>query len=257
VNKRGVIVTAWAGAGHAILGALYWLLLQIPESNVFMLTASLLVVVAAVAGAGIVEATALAGLRPNVRAKAAFATGTRRAMWIVLPLALFGAFWWATGFATQWLTAVRGQIDAWFIATFGWTNVGWFHTLTAWVVWFLRYPIAVALGVSLMAALTDVGAGALTRSAWLARAWHWRTALVVPFALLVGFYLPWQFVVPWRPASLPVSWVQPAFAAVKLALVFVVMNLAWVAVLACAGRERPEAPAVLATPATPAAPEQA
>jgi hypothetical protein len=247
VIKRGLVVTAWTVVGHSVLGALYWLLLQIPESNVVMLTASLLVVVLGIATAGIVEVAALAGLRPDARPAAAVALGLRRAAWVIVPLALFAAVWWLTGFAGAWLNAVRGEIDAWFIAKLGWTDVSWFHTSAAWAVWFVRYPFAVAVSVSLLASLADAGLGGLRGAGWLTRACHWRTVLVVTFALLVGFYLLWRFVVPWQPAGLPVSWIQPAFAGLKLLLVFLGMNAAWAIVLACAGR-----PFGVVTPPAPA-----
>ena len=254
--KRGFVVTAWVVVGHAMLGALYWLLLQIPESNVLMLAASLLVVLAAVGGTGLVEATALAGLRSGTGPAAALAVGIRRAAWVVGPILVFSALWWGTGFCGDWLGAMRGEIDAWFIATFGWTEAQGVHTALGWLLWFVRYPVAVALAVSLMASITDAGLGGIRTATWLARAFHWRTLVVLTAALFVGFYLTWEYVVPWRPASLPVSWVQPAFAAVKLAAVFIVMNAAWTVALACAGRTFGAVPAAPAEPVAPAAPAE-
>jgi len=55
VSKRWFTITAWLLAGHAILGGLYWLLLQVPESNAFMLAASVLVVMGGLAWFGYVE----------------------------------------------------------------------------------------------------------------------------------------------------------------------------------------------------------
>ena len=70
--KRGMAIAVWLIVGHAILGALYWLLLQIPESNVFMLVVSLLIVIIMLVWAGAVQAA------NRLRAQAEQLGGRRR-----------------------------------------------------------------------------------------------------------------------------------------------------------------------------------
>ncbi len=236
MNTRGLVITAWLVVGHAILGLLYWLLLQIPESNVFMLAGSVAVVIVMVLWAGAVEATALAAWAPGIPLVQAGGAGLRRAIWIVPPALVFLLLWYATGHVSAWLDAHSSEAAAWFIATRGWTDVSWLHTTLGWIVWFLRYGCGVSLAAALMAGLVTKGAGTLAGAAWLKRAFHWRTLLLTTAVLFVCVWLPWRYVVNWRPESLPLSWVQPAFAAVKLGVVFVVMNAAWAYILRRAAR---------------------
>lgn len=62
---------------------------------------------------------------------------------------------------------------------------------------------------------------------------------MIAFALFVGIWLPWQAVY-WRPASLPPTWAQPVFAALKLLMLFVVANVAWAFILKMASRHSAE-----------------
>lgn len=236
MNTRGFVITAWLVVGHALLGLLYWLLLQIPESNVFMLAASAVVVLAMVLWAGVIQVVALVGRQDGSTVVGTAAAGLPRSLWIVPPALVFLLVWYATGLANTWLAAHRGEIDAWFIARRGWTDVAWLHTTLGWLVWVVRFGCGVSLGAALLAGLVTTGAGALANAAWLKRAFHWKTLLLTTAVLFIGVWLPWRYVVHWRPESLPVSWVQPAFAAVKLSLVFVVMNAAWACILRHAGR---------------------
>ena len=48
--------------------------------------------------------------------------------------------------------------------------------------------------------------------------------MLVAIAMTLFVALPWHYAT-WRPASMPLSWVQPAFAAGKLTLIFVAMTL--------------------------------
>ncbi len=243
MSTKGIAITGWLVMGHAILGGLYWLLLQIPESNVLMLTASAVTAAMILIGTGIVSGTGLAWW-PGSGFGAAAGAGVRRAAWVVPALAVFGLFWFITSVITARHAGHATEVDAWFLATFGWTDVSWFHTAFAWVLWFIRYVVGAGLALALLAAAVHGGARAVIGLRWIPRAFHWQTVLVTTFAWLIGVYLPWQFVVPWRPASLPASWVQPAFAALKLGLVFVLMNAAWAIVLRrAAGQAGPAVPA--------------
>ena len=84
---RGIL--AWLSAGHAVLAGLYWLLLQIPESNVWMLAASGLVVMAAVWLTGAIEMTASLAFAADAPVRSALGTVLGRAWMIVFPLGLF------------------------------------------------------------------------------------------------------------------------------------------------------------------------
>jgi hypothetical protein len=250
VKTKGIAITGWLVIGHAALGGLYWLLLQIPESNVLMLTASALTAATILVGAGIVSGIGAAWWSSSGFG-AAVGTGMRRGAWGIAAIAVAGLFWVATAVMTTRHAGHATEVDAWFLATFGWTDVSWFHVTFGWLQWFIRYVFGVGLALALLADAVHGGARAVVSFRWAARPFHWQTVLITTFAMLVGFYLPWQFVVPWRPASMPPTWVQPAFAAVKLGIVFIVMNAAWAIVLRrAAAQAAATAPAVGASDAT-------
>jgi hypothetical protein len=235
VSARILTTVVWLCAGHAVLAGLYWLLLQTPESNVWMLGASLAVVLAAAWLTGIVEMTALltAGSGGSVRSSAG--ASIRRAWLVVLPLGLFAAVWWLAGTAADAHARHSGQIDAWIIAKTGWTRTARLHEGLAWLLAFVRYGVGTSLAVALTGALATGGPRGLA-SRWIAGGLAWKPLAVTSLALLAGIWFPWQAVY-WRPASLPPTWVQPAFAALKLLALYVVGNLAWAVVLRTASRQ--------------------
>jgi hypothetical protein len=225
---------AWLCAGHAVVGGLYWLLLQVPESNAWMLGTSVLVILAALLLLGIVETTAVLGLTSLEPMAAALKTGLTRGWLVILPLAVFGGVWLLTGHAQDWLSQHASGIDAWIIVKTGWTRTAGLHAGLAWAVSFVRYGIGASLAVTLLAALASRGLPGFA-SDWWRSGFAWKRVLLVSAGLLIGVWLPWQAAY-WQPASLPPTWVQPAFAAVKLAVLYVVANLAWALVLRKASR---------------------
>lgn len=229
---RGTL--AWLCIGHAVLAGLYWLLLQIPESNAWMLAASGFVILAAVWLTGVIEMTASLALAADAPLRSAFRTVLCRAWMVVFPLALFAAIWWATGEAAAWHARYSGQIDAEIIARTGWTRTSWLHTAVGWLLAFLRWAAGVSLAAALTVALANEGMAGL-RPRWMRHALRWKALLATAAAITLGVWLPWQ-VAYWRPEALPPTWVQPAFAAVKLAVMFVLAQVAWAAILRTAAR---------------------
>ena len=232
---RVLAVLAWLCAGHAVLGGLYWLLLNIPESNAWMLAASLAAVIAAAWVAGLVEMTAMLALGGDGPPTSAARRAAGRAWLIAFPLVVFAAIWWVTGWAADWHTRYAGQIDAWLIAKTGWTRTAWLHSGLTWFLAFVRYGAGTSLALALLAALAAAGPGGMA-SRWPARGLAWRRLIVISLALLAGLWLPWQAVY-WRPAVLPSTWVQPAFAAARLLVLYVIGNLAWAVALRTAARQ--------------------
>jgi len=227
-------VTGWLVAGHALLGMLYWLLLHIPESNAWMLASSLLVLLAAVWLAGVVEMTALLAFAVDGPMRDALSPALRRAWLIVLPCALFAAIWWLTGAAAGWHGRYAGQVDAAIIARTGWTGTARLHEAADWLIAAVRWVIGVSLAAAFAAALAIGGLRGL-HPRWAVRGLRWRPLAVTAAAAATGVWLPLQAAY-WRPAFLPPNWLEPAFAAVKLAVLFAIMQLAWVAILRTAAR---------------------
>jgi hypothetical protein len=233
--SRTRAIVAWLSAGHLLVAGLYWLLLQVPESNVWMLASSAAIVVATLLLGGIIESTAILAWTSSEPMSAALKTAVRRGWLVVLPLAVFACVWWMTGTAQDWLARHAGQIDAWIIAAFGWTKTAGLHTAMARVIACARYGIGTSLAVALLAALARQGPRGAT-SSWPLRGLAWKPLAIVSAVLFVGVWAPWQAAY-WRPASLPPTWVQPAFAAVKLFAIYIVGNLAWAVVLRTASRQ--------------------
>jgi hypothetical protein len=234
---RGRLFTlvAWLAAGHILIVGLAMWLLQVPESNAWMLALSLVIVMAVILLTGVVEHTAVLAAPGDVAFSAAVGRAVRGAWLIVYPLVVVGAFWWAGDAVQSWLNRHAGELDASLIATFGWTRSSGLHTALAWTVSFLRWGVGISLAVSLMTALAGAGLRAMFGRAWLGRALSWKQLLVVSAALWLGLWLPWQAVY-WRPASLPPTWVQPAFAVLKLSVLFLMANAAWAVIVKTAAR---------------------
>ncbi len=233
---RAAAVAGWLVTGHAAIGCLYYLFLQVPESNAWMLAASALIVVSAVWLTGVVDMTALLAFAEDGPMRSALGTALGRAWLIVFPLGLFAAIWWATGEAAAWHTRYSGQIDAEIISRTGWTRTAWLHAAIGWTLAALRWVVGLSLAAALTTSLAKVGIAGL-RPRWMRHGLRWKPLLVTAAAIALGLWLPWQAIY-WRPAWLPPNWIQPAFAAAKLLVLFVVSQLAWAAVLRAAARQR-------------------
>jgi hypothetical protein len=240
MNVRVAAVAAWLFAGHIVLGSLYVLLLQIPESNAWMLASSLLVVLAAAWLAGVIEMAALLALEANGPLRSALRPALRRAWLIVVPMALFAVIWWLTGEAAAWHARYRGQIDAQIIARTGWTGTAWLHAGADWLIAAGRWVVGLSLATALAAALARQGWRGM-HPRWIGRGLRWRPLAATTIAAAVGWWLPWR-AAQWRPAWLPPTWVEPAFGALKLLVLFGVAQLAWAFVLRAAARESRTAP---------------
>ena len=241
-------IVAFLAVGHAVLGALLWALLSVPESNVVMIALSALLAVLIVIGVAWVETlawlswTATDGrverARRSVRAVPAF----------LAALTLFAVVYWLTGRAADWLVAHRGEIDAWLIVHVRIVKSRPLHAALGWLVWFARYPLGLSLALGLLAHLApgsaasrpssqSPGRPSRNRTSVLSAAWSWlRTSLhplrlaLITLSVLGLIWLPWQ-AVDWRPKALPPTWLEPAFGAVKWLVLYLLANLGWGLVL--------------------------
>jgi hypothetical protein len=222
-------------AGWAVGAALFWALLNVPESNVpaLALSGTLAVLMVFACGATIAVASGL--LRRLTLAAAA-----RRAL-PALPgvvgglaawAALCGLAWWAG----SWWRAHLGEIDAVSVRYLGATRTAWFHDSVSWGLWLAGWALGLSLVAGLVTALVAgrglrIGLRASVRLVPLAAA-----ALAV---VAVGEGL-WRLAF-WRPAHLPATWAEPVFVTAKLSLLYLAAVAAAVAVLEAhrrAARER-------------------
>lgn len=233
--RRSMAILAWLVAGHAILAGLFWAFLQTPESNAFMLAVSGLLVTVMVLWASVVTGVGLMGWPHTGPMTGLLSRTVRRATWVVPALVVFAGLWWASGAMLAWHAAHSGKIDAWFIANAGWVGTAWLHHSVRWILYFVRFAIGVSLALAVFGAGLGAGWAGVASAVWLRRACSWRTLAIVGAALLAIWAGPWQLAY-WRPASLPSTWVQPAFAVTKLVVLYIVINELWAVALWAIGR---------------------
>ena len=214
---RFTLATLWILVAGAITAGVYWTFLITPESTVWMLIASALLAVAALLMAGLTATGAIA----LVSSGPSIATLRRalRAIGSAIPAAVIVLImWWMTTRVEAWLTLRNGQINAWFIAQFGWADVSWLFTAIRYVALWFRWVVAALLALSLVAGVVAIGWPAIGQFAWLRRALRPRALLVSTIGLVVLIALPWTYLVPWRPKQLPATSVELAFIVAKLSL---------------------------------------
>ena len=232
---RLVTVTLWVLAGAALTGGAYWSFLMTPESTIWSLAVSALLLLTALFLAAITISGAIVGWRSglsigHVRTAVAGVPA-------VIPAALIIALlWWLTGSVTDRVTIYSGPINAWFIAAFGWDDVSWLFTGVHWLARWLKWVVAPMLAISLMAGITTSGWRALAGGAWITRAlapFQIGVATLI-FAVLVA--APWVYLAPWRPGTLPATSVELIFIIAKLSVTAVLMAIGVALVIRQAAR---------------------
>lgn len=214
---RLALVASWILIAGSVSGGVYWVFLNTPESTVWTLIASALLALGFIAATGLTVAGAIA-IWSNGVTRSALTRALRSIPAIIPAMAIVAIGWWMTTRVEAWVAMRSGQISAWFIAQFGWGDVAWlFRTVTYGVLW-LQWVVAPLLAVSLMNGVMAIGGRAVIHVAWLRRALRPRAVLVATFWFVVLIAIPWRYVVPWRPASLPPTTVELAFIVGKLSL---------------------------------------
>ncbi len=227
--RRLAAITLWLLAGDVLLVGLFWSLLQVPESSTATLALSALLVLAMAIAVLWVQGGALAAWRPERTIGGAFRRGLRQSGAVICGALLFGLIWWLTAIALVWHANEAGRIDAWIIARSGHSETTALHQGIVGLIWFLRWGLGLTLAVSLAAAVTADGMGALVRTRWIARAFRPKHWIVVSALIALTFLLPWLYIY-WRPVRLSLG-VEPWFVGAKLALFAVLRDVGWALIL--------------------------
>jgi hypothetical protein len=206
-----VRVTGWLAAALAVLAGLFWALVSTPESNVWMLSLSVALVVTQVLVAGIAIDVAMRlwsgrPARPGRLAELLW-PGVR----LVPALVLGGLVWWAAEWVGSQVEASRGRITAALIARTGWADPEVVFTAARWLVALAAWVAAPLLATGLFGALAR---GRLS-GRWVRHALSGR-ALVIGAVVAFAIARAWPWLEAWRPA-LPPTWVQLVFVGAKLA----------------------------------------
>jgi hypothetical protein len=224
---RFLAIVAWLALGHAVLGALFWGLLLVPESTVFMVGLSALIVLLLLVVAAWVEVLALHSFaRGRLMGGARIRTIVDAVPAFLGALAIFGIVFALTWLAGNWLGAHRGEMDAWMIVHAKTVRTAWVHATLGWILWVIRFGIGLSLALALLAQMTTSGLGSIKRPAWLGAGLRPLRILFVALAMFAFVWLPWQGVY-WRPKALPPTWLEPAFVVTKLLLLYLLANLGW------------------------------
>lgn len=221
MSRRLPFIAAWLLAGHAAALAMFWALLQIPESSWYTLAASAMTALLALFIAAAAHSGASGGWTADTPLAQGLRLGVRRMPAALLAAAIFLLVWWATGAASDWHGRLRGQLDATVIAQTGSPATSWIHTAIAWLILFVRWSLGLTLAATLLGSLVQDGSRAALRSGWVTRGLHPRRWLPVTVWFVLLLVLPWHYV-DWRPARLGLG-LEPWFVAAKLTVVALLM----------------------------------
>jgi hypothetical protein len=217
-------VILWLMTGPLVVAGLGWGLLHVPESNVAMLALSAGLVVALLVLEGLIGAGAI--LRGAAPAGWVPPAGRmlRAVPAAILALLLYAAVRYAFIALTARYGEVTSQIDAWFIARLDWTATAWLHRAVRWGLWGAGHALAASFALAVLVRATLGAADGSRGLRWLAAALSPVRLAGMAAVLLIFVWLPWQLVA-WRPASLPVSIVEPLFAGAKLLGIAAIIHL--------------------------------
>ena len=247
---RLALATIWILIGVAIAGALYWGFLITPVSTAFALGTTALLALAVLALLGVIFNGAI-----EIWSRGFSLAGVRRSLASIASIVPAGLIilllWWLTSRAEGFIAESSGQINAWFIARFGWDNISWLFTSIRYVAMWLRWVLGAMLALSLMAGMLALGWRAIGQGAWITRALRPRALLIATLCFGILIVLPWAYLVPWRPANLPATNIEMVFIVSKLSIAAILAAIG----LALVAREAALSPAVpdspLATPNSP------
>lgn len=224
MTRALVAATLWVLSGFVAGGGLFWAFLNTPESTIFTLALSLMLVlllyvVAAVTTSGLVLGWSRGWTRASlVRSPSGLGL-------FVLPLALTALSWWLTGRALNWLDAHEGQISAWFIARLDWADVSWLLNGVRYAGQAFRWIVVPFVALVWLSHLLLHGARPIFTRATLARAAAPHRLALAGVVAAVTIWLPLRYALYWIPSGLPPSWMEPAVAAAKFGVMAVVAAL--------------------------------
>ncbi len=207
-------VALWLAVALHLIAALFWALVSTPESNVWMLALSALLVLALLATSGLAIDVAMRLWRGRPARPGAVSGYLWPGLRLVPALLVFAAGWWMAQALGAQVETSRGRITAAIIARTGWANPEAVFTAARWLVALAAWVVAPLLAFGLFGALTH-GTALSAGGRWLRQALSWR-ALAAGALMTVATAWFWPWLDAWRPA-LPPTWVQLVFVAAKAA----------------------------------------
>jgi hypothetical protein len=225
MSLRLPLIALWAAIGYGAAAALFWGLLQVPESSAWMLGLSVSLVLAILIALLWVTGGILLAWHPQITPIRAFVSGLSASLAVGIGALLFAGVWWVTRAAITWHAAHAGEIDAVVMVRTGASNTAWLHRTIVWTIWVLRWGPGLTLAMSIAAWIAARGTAAIGAGDWFRAAWHPKRWMVILALSALCFMLPWRFVY-WRPARLSIP-AEPWFVGAKLGAMVIVAALAW------------------------------
>jgi hypothetical protein len=230
VIRRLIVTTCWLIAGHAALAGLYYELLNVPESSVWMLGTSAMLCVAIVLLGLWVHVGGIAAWIPDRSPLRGIWRSWRHIGVGVPALVLLGLSWWTVARADAWHAMHRGEIDAALMARFNWAETAWVHRGWEWLLFGLWNGVALSLALAWVVAGLGGGFRGMSRPQWIGRGLDPRAWGSILAAQLVLIVLPWHHVF-WRPAALPPARAEAVFVGAKLTIITIAAAIGWAIVL--------------------------
>ena len=230
MTKKLLLVGVWLAAGHGVVAACFWALINVPESNVGMLALSAVLVLLMLIIAAVVTVTAVGWLTSEGTLRSGVTQSLSGVVVFALGLVIAGLIWWAGARLGAWVTEHSGEIDAWMISSLFVANTRWLHVASSWIVAFIQYVVALSLASTLIVDAVTRGWSSIVSARWIARVLSPTRLALVAVTLLICLWVPAQLAY-WRPAALPASVVELLFAGAKLAMLAFLMNLGWAILL--------------------------
>ena len=220
--------------GGLASASIYWAFLSTPESSGWTLALSAVLLLAALLVASMAISTVLLAWHSGAVSRPVAVGAARRLPAFVPPLLFVALGWWLVLRGDAWITAHSGEISAWFIAQFNWSDVRWLFRAIDWIGLWLRWVVAPFIGLVWWRSIMVRGwkpTGSLVRESLRPAGVLAATAIL---AVLV--WAPWTQLVPWRPRGLAPGTGELMFVGGKLGLVAVLSALGWSLVARTAAR---------------------
>jgi hypothetical protein len=239
----------WLLAGTAAAGGVFWAFLSTPESNIFTLALSAILLLVLFVIAAVTVNGAVLAWRQRGWSGATLSGAVGGINAFVIPVLLVTIAWALSVLGVAWVERHRGEIGAVFIARAGWSNVTPLFTAVEWAGWWITW---VAAPMMALAWLGRALAG-VWRPDWLLlrQALSPLRLLAATAAFVALVYLPWVYLVPWRPRWLPADTMELLFATVKLGLFAVMAGIGAALMIRAAVAETADSAIAVAAPQPP------
>jgi hypothetical protein len=212
-------------AGAVATAAIYWGFLNTPESTVWMLALSAVLAVAAASVAAITIGAVLLAWSGTRWSRAMVLQALRGVPACVPPALVVLGVWWLALRGTAWMDSSSGEISAWFIARFGWSDVSWLFRTVEWIGWWVRWVVAPF--IALVWCRSILVRGWRPSRTLVREALRPSGVLIATVIVLALVWMPWTQLAPWRPRGLAPGTGELLFVGAKLGLVAVLSALGW------------------------------